>query len=58
MNPERCLIFEDIPAGILAGKRAGMTAVAVEDSNSAHVEEEKMKLADGYIRSYNELRWV
>ena len=58
VNPERCLIFEDIPEGILAGKRAGMTAIAVEDSNSAHVEEEKMKLADGYIRSYSELRWI
>ena len=32
--PEDCLVFEDVPAGILAGKRAGMTVLAVEDDFS------------------------
>ena len=27
--PEECLVFEDVPAGILAGKRAGMPVIAV-----------------------------
>ncbi len=29
--PEDCVVFEDVPAGIQAGKRAGMTVFAVED---------------------------
>jgi 16S rRNA pseudouridine516 synthase len=58
VRPERCLIFEDIPVGILAGKRAGMTAIAVDDLNSAPMEAEKMRLADGYIHSYREIQWV
>ena len=29
VKPERCLVFEDVPMGILAGKNAGMTVCAV-----------------------------
>lgn len=54
-EPSRCMVFEDVPAGILAGKRAGMTVCAVEDSFSAGMREEKMELADFYIDDYNEL---
>ena len=53
--PEKCLVFEDIPVGILAGKRAGMTTIAVQDSYSAHMEEEKREMADGFISDYREL---
>lgn len=55
VNPKDCLVFEDIPAGIMAGKGAGMTVYAVDDIYSAHQEEKKRKLADGYIKSYHEL---
>ena len=54
-EPEECLVFEDIPAGILAGKRAGMTVFAVEDAFSAWMDEEKRALSDGFIRDYREL---
>lgn len=54
-KPSRCLVFEDVPAGILAGKRAGMTVCAVEDRFSAGMREEKKELADFYIDDYNEL---
>ncbi|MBQ8822823.1 MAG: HAD family phosphatase [Lachnospiraceae bacterium] len=55
VNPTDCLVFEDIVAGIMAGKSAGMTVYAVEDAYSAHQEEKKRALADGFIRSYQEL---
>ncbi len=56
-SPGRCLVFEDIPKGILAGKRAGMTVIAVDDAYSKAMEEEKRQLADAYIRSYDEIIW-
>ncbi|MCI8455048.1 MAG: HAD family phosphatase [Lachnospiraceae bacterium] len=51
-SPEECLVFEDIPAGILAGKRAGMTVIAVADAFSVPLEDEKRRLADGFIDDY------
>lgn len=54
-KPEECLVFEDITAGILAGKRAGMTVIAVEDAFSREMKEEKRALADGFIDTYFEL---
>lgn len=56
VNPEECIVFEDIPAGIIAGKRAGMTVIAVEDDFSKWMKDEKIRLADGFIDSYIELR--
>lgn len=53
--PEDCLVFEDVPAGIMAGKRAGMTVCAVEDEFSADMREEKHSLADYYIRDYYDI---
>lgn len=54
-DPSRCMVFEDVPAGILAGKRGGMRVCAVEDAFSTGMREEKMELADFYIDDYNEL---
>ncbi len=55
VEPSDCLVFEDVPAGILAGKRAGMTVCAVEDEFSEHMRDEKLYLADFGIRDYREL---
>jgi len=54
-DPKDCLVFEDVPAGILAGKAAGMTVCAVDDEFSRHMEEEKRSLADYYIHDYFEI---
>ena len=54
-DPSECLVFEDIPAGITAGKRAGMTVIAVEDEFSRQMKEEKSAIADGFIESYFDL---
>lgn len=55
IDPKSCLVFEDVPNGILAGKRAGMRVCAIEDSFTADVWEEKRKLADYVIKDYTEL---
>ena len=55
VDPSRCLVFEDIGAGLIAGKRAGMTVVAVHDDYSADQWEEKCDIADHSIYSYREI---
>ncbi len=52
VEPVRCLVFEDIPKGITAGKEAGMKVCAVEDLYSAHQRELKKKMSDYYIEDY------
>ncbi|MCI8495344.1 MAG: HAD family phosphatase [Lachnospiraceae bacterium] len=54
-NPENCLVFEDVPMGIRAGKNAGMRVCAVEDFFSAQQIQEKRKLADYYISNYEQV---
>lgn len=54
VQPEKCLVFEDVPAGILAGKRLVWRVGAVEDVFSLSMIEEKKELADFYIRDYRE----
>lgn len=55
VDPQNCLVFEDVPAGITAGKRAGMRVCAVEDDFSINIVEEKKSMADFYIKDYREL---
>lgn len=56
VQPENCLCFEDIPAGIMAGKAAGdVPVIAVEDDFSADLMDEKRALADAVISDYREL---
>ena len=55
VSPKECLVFEDIPAGITAGKRAEMTVIAVEDVFSEKLMGEKSALADGVIHNYFDL---
>ena len=55
VNPDQCLVFEDIPMGIIAGKQAGMKTCAIWDEFSVHQELEKRQLADYYIKSFDEV---
>ena len=55
VRPEDCIVFEDVPAGILAGKAAGMVVCAVEDAHSANVRQRKRELADYYLADYERL---
>ncbi len=55
VTAKRCLVFEDIVPGIMAGKAAGMKVCAVEDEYSSYQETEKRRLADYYIKDYMEI---
>lgn len=55
IDPEQCLVFEDIIAGIQAGIAAGMKVCAVDDVYSKHQKEEKEKLAHYFIENYLEI---
>ena len=53
--PNECIVFEDVPAGISAGRAAGMETIAVYDDFSEALTEEKIRLADHYIHDFGEL---
>lgn len=55
VKAENCLVFEDVVHGIMAGKNAGMKVCAVYDKYSEHQYSEKVRLADYYIESFNEI---
>jgi haloacid dehalogenase superfamily, subfamily IA, variant 3 with third motif having DD or ED/haloacid dehalogenase superfamily, subfamily IA, variant 1 with third motif having Dx(3-4)D or Dx(3-4)E len=55
-EPSRCLVFEDVPAGIMAGKNAGMKVCAVKDDFSEPMAEKKRALADYYIEDYDDIK--
>ncbi len=54
VHPEECIVFEDIPNGLLAAKRAGMSTVAIDDVFNQDLMEEKRQLADYFIYTYAE----
>ncbi len=56
VKPENCLIFEDVPMGILAGKNAGMKTCAIEDEFSKKQAAKKRELADYYIQDYDDIK--
>ena len=55
VEPENCLVFEDVPMGILSGKNAGMQVCAVRDEYCLDQTEKIRALADYYIQSYDEI---
>ncbi len=55
VEPENCLVFEDIIVGLTAGKKAGMKLCAVWDTYSAYQWEDKKAFADCHIEDYKEL---
>ena len=55
VKPANCLVFEDVPMGILSGKNAGMQVCAVRDEYCLDQTEKIRALADYYIQSYDEI---
>lgn len=55
VEPRKCLVFEDVIHGIMAGKNANMKVCSVYDEFSENVEQQKIRLSDYYIRSMKEI---
>lgn len=55
VEPERCLVFEDVIHGVMAGKNANMKVCSVYDKFSENDEKQKIRLSDYYIRSMKEI---
>lgn len=55
INPEDCLVFEDLCVGIQAGASAGMKTCAVKDDFSDDQWDRKVLMADYFIEDYNEV---
>ena len=55
IEPERCLVFEDILPGIIAGKMAGMKVCAVYDDYSHKELAVKIEAADFYFKGFDEM---
>ncbi|MDF2541139.1 MAG: hypothetical protein K0S47_857 [Herbinix sp.] len=55
VEPTRCLVFEDVMHGVMAGKNANMKVCAVYDKFSDKDQEQKRRMADYYIHSIKDL---
>ncbi|TCT17010.1 HAD superfamily hydrolase (TIGR01509 family)/HAD superfamily hydrolase (TIGR01549 family) [Natranaerovirga pectinivora] len=55
IDPSKCLVFEDVINGIIAGQKAGMKVCAIYDEHTHDLTEDKKKLADYYIEDYEQL---
>lgn len=55
VTPHECIVFEDLPAGLMAAHAAGMEAIAFEDEYSHAYIDEKEELCDLMICDYREL---
>jgi beta-phosphoglucomutase len=51
IKPEHCLVFEDSPPGVAAGKNANMKVIGVLTSHTT----EDLKEADYYIKDFTEI---
>lgn len=56
IEPSKCLVFEDVPMGILAGKNAGMKVCGIDDAFSRPQETRKRALADYYIQTFDDIK--
>ncbi|MBQ4176269.1 MAG: HAD family phosphatase [Lachnospiraceae bacterium] len=53
--PDDLIVFEDIPNGAIAGKRAGMEVIAVADDYALPRREELIRIADHFIEDFTQI---
>lgn len=58
VNPNECIVFEDILPAVLGAKAAGMKVVAVHDIYSEYQRKDILNSADYYIYKYDEINEV
>lgn len=54
VEPEKCLVFEDLYQGICAGKNAGMKTCAIADDYSKDTWQKKIEAADYWINDFTD----
>lgn len=54
-QPEKCLVFEDVEAGVIAARRAGMSVIVMADPWCLCPKERMRELSDGYINDFREV---
>ncbi len=55
VHPKDCLVFEDVPNGVRAGKNAGMQAWAIHDRQTEPVKRVLEEVADNMVTDYYEV---
>ena len=58
INPDQCIVFEDILPAVKGAKAAGMKVVGVYDNSSSNQKDDIINNSDMYITEYNELTSV
>ena len=53
VEPKNCLVFEDVVAGIMAGKSAGMRVCAIEDDFTKEVRQKKKEFMNALVKYMN-----
>ena len=55
VEPQECIVFEDIVEGLCGAKKGNFTICGVYDKSSADDQEKIKEIADYYIKSFEEL---
>ncbi len=55
VEPENCVVFEDVLKAVEGAKTGNFKVVAVQDYKFAHHKEQMEKIADCYIKGFEEL---
>lgn len=54
VEPARCLVFEDTPSGVQAGKNAGMTVIGIMTTHS----KEELNAADYWVNDFTPVKFT
>ncbi len=56
VQPEKCLVFEDVLVGVQAAKNAGMTVCAIEDEHVLTERKLIKQISDFYIKDFRDVK--